>query len=108
MDSCDTPDRYRPSRAGGGQAGRHGPEELGVLLGGSGAERVAVIQGNLVTCRLQGIDPYTYLVDVLQRVGQDPGKDMIEPTPRLWKEKLGADPMKSDPGRVRDTQNVYT
>ena len=49
------------------------------------AERVAVIQSLLVTCRLQGIDPYMYLVDVLQRVSQHPAKDVIELTPRIWK-----------------------
>ncbi len=32
-----------------------------------GAEHVGVIQSLIVTCRLHGIDPYTYLVDVLQR-----------------------------------------
>ena len=30
-----------------------------------GAERVGVIQSLLITCRLQGVDPYTYLVDVM-------------------------------------------
>ena len=34
-----------------------------------GAEHVGLIQSLLVTCRLQGVDPYKYLVDVLQRVG---------------------------------------
>lgn len=70
-----------------------------------GAARIAVIQSLLVTCRLQGIDPYAYLVDVLQRLGRHPAKDVIELTPRLWKEKFGADPMKSDLGRIRDTLN---
>ena len=70
-----------------------------------GAARIAVIQSLLVTCRLQGIDPYTYLVDVLQRVGDHPAKDVVELTPRLWKEKFGADPMKSDLGRIRDPLN---
>ena len=37
-----------------------------------GAERVGVIHGLLATCMLQGVDPYTYLVDVLQRVGHHP------------------------------------
>ena len=35
-----------------------------------GAERVAVIQSLLVTCRLQGVNSYVYLVDVLQRIIQ--------------------------------------
>ena len=33
-----------------------------------GAKQVGIVQSLLVTCRLHGIDPYTYLVDVLQRV----------------------------------------
>ena len=37
-----------------------------------GAKHVGIIQSLIVTCRLHGIDPYTYLVDVLQRVGQHP------------------------------------
>lgn len=38
-----------------------------------------------MTCRLHGIDPYTYLVDILQRVGQHPASRVVELTPRLWK-----------------------
>lgn len=37
-----------------------------------GAERIGVIQSLLVTCRLQGVDPYVYLVDVLQRISEHP------------------------------------
>ena len=47
-----------------------------------GAERVAVIQSLLVTCRLQGVDPYTYLVDVLQRIAEHPASRVGELTPR--------------------------
>ena len=39
-----------------------------------GAQRVGVIQSLLATCRLQDVDAYAYLVDVLQRVSQHPGK----------------------------------
>ena len=35
-----------------------------------GARRMVVIQSLLATCRLQEVDAYAYLVDVLQRVGQ--------------------------------------
>lgn len=66
-----------------------------------GAKRVAVIQSLLVTCRLHGIDPYVYLVDVLQRVGQHPDKHVADLTPRIWKEKFGDDPLKSDLDRIR-------
>ncbi len=37
-----------------------------------GAKHVGVMQSLIVTCRLHQIDPYDYLVDVLQRVGQHP------------------------------------
>jgi len=41
-------------------------------------------------------EPDTYLVDVLQRVGIHPAKDIIELMPRVWKEKFAANPMRSD------------
>jgi transposase len=60
-----------------------------------GAERVAVIQSLLVTCRLQGVDPYSYLVDVLQRIGEHPDRRVAELTPREWKTRFADDPMRS-------------
>ena len=39
-----------------------------------GAQHVGIIQSLLTTCRLQGVDPYTYLVDVLQRVSLHPAR----------------------------------
>ena len=54
-----------------------------------------MLQSLLVTCRLQGIDPYTYLVDVLQRVSTHPDKDILELSPRIWKTKFGDDPLRS-------------
>jgi transposase len=61
-----------------------------------GAEHVGIVQSLIVTCRLQGIDPYTYLVDVLQRVGEHPASKVAELTPRLWKTLFAANPMRSD------------
>ena len=61
-----------------------------------GADRVAVIQSLLVTCRLQGVDPYTYLVDVLQRISEHPASQVGDLTPRVWKEKFSHNPMRSD------------
>jgi transposase len=61
-----------------------------------GAKRVGIIQSLLVTCRLHGVDPYTYLVDVLQRVGEHPASGVIELTPRVWKTRFADNPMKSD------------
>lgn len=61
-----------------------------------GAAHVATIQTLLVTCRLQGVDPYTYLVDVLQRVGMHPAARVEELTPRRWKALFAAAPLRSD------------
>lgn len=65
-----------------------------------GAEYVGVIQSLLSTCRVQGIDPYTYLVDVLQRIDRHPAKDVALLTPRLWKEHFAQTPLRSDLDRT--------
>jgi len=61
-----------------------------------GAKQVGIIQSLLVTCKLHGINPYTYLVDVLQRISQHPASRVIELTPRVWKEKFADNPLCSD------------
>lgn len=61
-----------------------------------GTEQVGIIQSLLVTCTLQGVDPYTYLVDVLERVSQHPASKVLELTPRLWKETFANNPLRSD------------
>lgn len=61
-----------------------------------GAELVGIIQSLIVTCRIQEVDPYRYLVDVLQRVGTHPAAKVHELTPRLWKEKFGQNFLTSD------------
>jgi transposase len=61
-----------------------------------GAKHVGVIQSLIVTCRLHSIDPYTYLVDVLQRVSEHPASRVTELTPRLWKQHFAANPLRSD------------
>ena len=53
-----------------------------------GAEKVGIIQSLITTCVLQGVDPYTYLVDVLQRVAIHPQREIADLTPRLWKKKF--------------------
>lgn len=42
------------------------------------------------------IDPYTYLVDVLQRVADHPAADVALLMPRLWKAHFSEKPMCSD------------
>lgn len=60
-----------------------------------GARHVGVMHSLIVTCRLHQIDPYDYLVDVLQRVGQHPASRVHELTPRLWKTHFAANPLRS-------------
>lgn len=60
-----------------------------------GAHQVGQIQSLLATCVLQDVDPYTYLVDVLQRVDHHPQSKVVQLTPRLWKEHFAARPMRS-------------
>lgn len=61
----------------------------------TGAEYVGIVQGLLTTCKLHGVNPYDYLVDVLQRVGQHPASKVHELTPRLWKQHFAANPLRS-------------
>ena len=60
-----------------------------------GAEHVGIVQSLLVTCRLHGIDPYEYFVDVLQRVKEQAPLQMDELTPRRWKELFAKNPKRS-------------
>ena len=60
-----------------------------------GAKHVGIVQSLIVTCRLHGIDVYTYLVDVLQLVAEHPPSRVAELTPRLWKRHFAADPLRS-------------
>jgi transposase len=65
-----------------------------------GAHHVGVVQSLIATCRLHEIPPYTYLVDVLQRIDTHPASRVHELTPRLWKERFAADPLRSDLDRL--------
>ncbi len=61
-----------------------------------GARHVGIVQRLIVTCRLHGVDPYTYLVDVLQRVAAHPAARVAELTPRLWKRHFADRPLRFD------------
>jgi transposase len=61
-----------------------------------GARHVGLIQSLLASCRLQGVDPYVYLIDVLQRVDTHPALDVHLLTPRLWKQHFAEHPLRSD------------
>jgi len=64
-----------------------------------GAEAVATLQSLIVTCQLHDIDPYTYLVDVLQRIDRHPAAEVHLLIPRLWKQHFADDPLRSDLSR---------
>jgi transposase len=66
-----------------------------------GARQVGIIYSGLASCRLQGVDPYVYLVDVLQRVDTHPALAVQLLTPRLWKQHFAEHPLRSDLDRVR-------
>jgi transposase len=61
-----------------------------------GARHVGIMQSLFATCRLHEVDPYDYLVDVLQRVAQHPASKVEELTPRRWKALFAANPLRSD------------
>ena len=65
-----------------------------------GARHIGIIQSLLVTCRLHEVNPYTYLVDVLQRISEHPASRVEELVPRVWKERFAANPLVSDLQRV--------
>ena len=65
-----------------------------------GAEAVATLQSLIVTCRLHDIDPYDYLVDVLQRIDRHPASPVHLLTPRLWKQHFAPNPLRSDLHRL--------
>jgi transposase len=64
-----------------------------------GAQQVATIQTLLATCRAHGVDAYTYLVDVLLRINQHPASRLNELAPRVWAERFGHNPLRSDLAR---------
>jgi transposase len=65
-----------------------------------GARYVGIVQSLLASCRLQGVDPYVYLVDVLQRIDTHPAFDVHLLTPRLWKHHFADNPLRSDLDRL--------
>ena len=60
-----------------------------------GAEHLGIIQSLISTCKLHDINPYTYLVDVLQRISQHPAREAADLTPRLWKLRFAETPLRS-------------
>ena len=69
-----------------------------------GAKYVGIFQSLIVTCKMQGVDPYTYLVDVLQRVADHPQSEIEQLTPRLWKRHFADSPLRSDLDLIPQSQ----
>jgi len=61
-----------------------------------GAEQLGILQSLMVTCRIHDINPYTYLVDVLQRVAIHPASEVADLTPLQWKKKYADNFLTSD------------
>jgi len=61
-----------------------------------GAKQVGIIQSLVSTCKLHGVNPYVYLVDVLQRIQIHPNNEINQLTPRLWQQHFADDPLRSD------------
>jgi len=66
-----------------------------------GARQVGIVQSLIASCRLQALDPYVYLIDVLQRIDTHPAFDVHLLTPRLWKQHFAENPLRSDLDRCR-------
>lgn len=62
----------------------------------TGAQQLSTIQTVLATCRRHDVDPYAYLVDVLQRINTLPASRVAELTPREWAKRFAHDPQRSD------------
>ena len=60
-----------------------------------GAEHVGIIQSLITTCKLHDLNPYTYLVDVLQRISQHPASEVADLTPRRWKARFAEKPLRA-------------
>lgn len=61
-----------------------------------GAAQLGILQSLMVTCRTHGINPYTYLVDVMQRIAIHPANQVADLTPLKWKEKFSDNFLTSD------------
>lgn len=68
-----------------------------------GAKDYAVLQTVIMTCLLNEINPWEYLVDVLQRVSTTKQSEIELLTPRLWKTGFGLNPLKSCGDMAIDT-----
>ncbi len=52
-----------------------------------GGKNHAIVGSVLSTCRRHGIEPWSYLNDVIRRLEENPGTDLEELLPYNWKPK---------------------
>lgn len=50
-----------------------------------GGRRTAIVYSIVMTCKLNGVDPFAYLRDVLAERARNPQRDVRELTPMAWK-----------------------
>lgn len=53
-----------------------------------GAKYSAIAYTLIESCKLQGVDPWKYLIDVLQRIDTHPAREVHLLTPKLWKQQF--------------------
>lgn len=53
-----------------------------------GAERACVFYSLIESCKLHGLNPWEYLRDVLPLVGGHPARNILDLSPKSWKQKL--------------------
>lgn len=51
-----------------------------------GGQAAAIIMSFLQTCRLQGIEPWQYLKDIISRIASHPNSKLYELLPHVWKQ----------------------
>jgi len=61
-----------------------------------GAIYTGIIQSLICSCKLQGVNPFTYLVDVMLRLSSQPDTDLNSLIPRQWKLLHQDNPWRSD------------
>lgn len=61
-----------------------------------GARYAGIIYSLIASCRLHQVEPYAYLVDVLQRIDSHPVRDVHLLTPREWKRNFAHQTLTSD------------
>lgn len=61
-----------------------------------GARYTGIFYSLVQSCRLNDVDPYQYLIDVLQRIDSHPVREVHLLTPANWKQHFQANPLRSD------------